>query len=234
MEHNERDRRQLTVEGRRQTISGERETGGASLVLRVALLLVLAAGLALAYGLGWHRYVTLGWLVDQREVLLDMVARHPVRAVVLFFAVYAAVVALSVPAASVLTIFAGFLFGWLTGGIIVVIAATIGSCLLFAGARTVFGDILKRRAGPFLKRFSEGFSRNAFSYLLVLRLAPMFPFSSSISHPPSSPSVCGPLRWPPWSASSRAHSPIPGLAAASRRPSAMRRTRADHCSCPIS
>lgn len=176
MEHNERERRQLTVEGRRQTISGERETGGASLVLRVALLLVLAAGLALAYGLGWHRYVTLGWLVDQREVLLDMVARHPVRAVVLFFAIYAAVVALSVPAASVLTIFAGFLFGWLTGGIIVVIAATIGSCLLFAGARTVFGDILKRRAGPFLKRFSEGFSRNAFSYLLVLRLAPMFPF----------------------------------------------------------
>lgn len=176
MEHNTRERLQLTVDGRQETITGESEPAGPPLVLRIAPLLVLAAGLALAYGLGWHRYVTLGWLADQREVLLGMVAQHPLRAAALFFAVYAIVVALSVPAASVLTIFAGFLFGWLAGGIIVVIAATIGSCLLFAGARTVFGDVLRRRAGPFLKRFSEGFSRNAFSYLLVLRLAPMFPF----------------------------------------------------------
>jgi uncharacterized membrane protein YdjX (TVP38/TMEM64 family) len=100
-------------------------------VLRIAPLLVLAAGLTLAYGLGWHRYVTFDWLADQREMLLDMVATYPLRAVSLFFVVYAAVVALSVPAASVLSIFAGFLFGWLTGGVIVVIAATIGSCLLF-------------------------------------------------------------------------------------------------------
>ncbi|WP_426124070.1 TVP38/TMEM64 family protein [Pararhizobium sp. PWRC1-1] len=176
MEHNERERQQPTVEGRRETTAGDGEPAGPPLMLRIAPLLVLAAGLAVAYGLGWHRYVTLGWLADQREVLLGMVAQHPLRAASLFFVVYATVVALSVPAASVLTIFAGFLFGWLTGGIIVVIAATIGSCLLFAGARTVFGDILRRRAGPFLKRFSAGFSRNAFSYLLVLRLAPMFPF----------------------------------------------------------
>ncbi len=170
MEHNDHKRPQPGV------TAGEGQPAGQPLVLRLAPLFVLAAGLALAYGLGWHRYLTLGWLADQREVLLDMVARHPVRAVVLFFAVYAAIVALSVPAASVLTIFAGFLFGWLPGGIIVVIAATAGSCLLFAGARTVFGDTLRRRAGPFLNRFSAGFSRNAFSYLLILRLAPVFPF----------------------------------------------------------
>jgi uncharacterized membrane protein YdjX (TVP38/TMEM64 family) len=176
MEHSEHERQHLTVDGGRETTTGQGEPAGPPLVLRIAPLLVLAAGLTLAYGLGWHRYVTFDWLADQREMLLDMVARHPLRAVSLFFVVYAAVVALSVPAASVLSIFAGFLFGWLTGGVIVVIAATIGSCLLFAGARTVFGDVLRRRAGPFLNRFSAGFSRNAFSYLLVLRLAPVFPF----------------------------------------------------------
>ncbi|MBP1858121.1 TVP38/TMEM64 family protein [Rhizobium herbae] len=145
-------------------------------VLRLMPLVLLALGLAAAYGLGWHRYVSLGWLADQRAVLMDMVARYPLKAAALFFIVYVVVVALSVPAASVLTIFAGFLFGWLMGGVIVVIAATIGSCILFAGARTVFGDILRRRAGPFLSRFSDGFTRNAFGYLLVLRLAPVFPF----------------------------------------------------------
>lgn len=145
-------------------------------LLRILPLVLLAVGLGAAYGLGWHRYVSLDWLADQRQVLLDFVALHPIRAAALFFAVYVAVVALSIPAASVLTIFAGFLFGWQAGGALVVVAATIGSCLLFAGARTVFGDVLRRRTGPFLSRFSEGFTRNAFSYLLILRLAPVFPF----------------------------------------------------------
>ncbi|MEK1933200.1 MAG: TVP38/TMEM64 family protein, partial [Pararhizobium sp.] len=112
---------------------------------RILPLVLLAVGLGAAYGLGWHRYVSLDWLADQRQALLDFVALHPIRAAALFFAVYVAVVALSIPAASVLTIFAGFLFGWLAGGAIVVVAATIGSCLLFAGARTVFGKVLRRR-----------------------------------------------------------------------------------------
>jgi uncharacterized membrane protein YdjX (TVP38/TMEM64 family) len=176
MEQNEHKRQHLTADGPRATAEGAGEPAGQPLLLRVVPLALLAAGLAIAYGLGLHRYVTLGWLADQREVLLDMVARYPLRAVSLFFLIYVTVVALSVPAASVLTIFAGFLFGWLAGGIIVVLAATAGSCLLFAGARTVFGDLLRRRAGPFLNRFAAGFSRNAFSYLLVLRLVPVFPF----------------------------------------------------------
>jgi uncharacterized membrane protein YdjX (TVP38/TMEM64 family) len=146
------------------------------LTVRALPLVLLVIGLAAAYGLGWHRYVSLNWLADQREMLADFVALHPLKAAGLFFIVYVVVVALSVPAASVLTIFAGFLFGWLAGGVLVVLAATVGSCILFVGARTVFGDVLRRRAGPFLVRFSEGFTRNAFSYLLVLRLAPVFPF----------------------------------------------------------
>ncbi len=147
-----------------------------SLAFRVTPLLLLISGLGIAYGLGLHKYVSLDWLVDQRQVLHDFVSAYPLRAAALFFVVYIAVVALSIPAASVLTIFAGFLFGWLAGGLLVVVAATVGSCLLFAAAHTAFGDILRQRAGPFLGRFAEGFSKNAFSYLLVLRLAPIFPF----------------------------------------------------------
>jgi uncharacterized membrane protein YdjX (TVP38/TMEM64 family) len=159
-----------------KTIEDDDPAGQTPLALRIIPLAVLVLGFLAAYGLGWHRYVSLSWLADQHTMLLDMVARHPVMAAAMFFTVYVVVVALSVPAATVLTIVAGFLFGWLAGGIIVVAAATLGSCILFAGARTVFGDILRRRAGPFLSRFADGFTRNAFSYLLVLRLAPVFPF----------------------------------------------------------
>jgi uncharacterized membrane protein YdjX (TVP38/TMEM64 family) len=89
---------------------------------------------------------------------------------------YALVVALSVPAASILTIFAGFLFGWFAGGFLVAIAATAGATVLFLAARTAFGDFLRERAGDRVLRLAEGFEKDAFGYLLALRLAPVFPF----------------------------------------------------------
>lgn len=48
--------------------------------------------------------------------------------------------------------------------------------MLFLIARSVFGDALRERAGPFLARLADGFRKDAFSYLLFLRLVPAFPF----------------------------------------------------------
>ncbi len=84
--------------------------------------------------------------------------------------------ALSFPAASVLTIFAGFLFGWLPGAGLAVVGATTGASILFLAARTAFGGFLRDRAGGLAARFSKGFEKDAFAYLLVLRLAPFVPF----------------------------------------------------------
>jgi uncharacterized membrane protein YdjX (TVP38/TMEM64 family) len=52
----------------------------------------------------------------------------------------------------------------------------VGATLLFVIARSAFGDLLRQRAGPFLARMAEGFRKDAFSYLLFLRLVPAFPF----------------------------------------------------------
>ena len=38
------------------------------------------------------------------------------------------------------------------------------------------GAALRDRAGPWLQRLEGGLRRDAFSYLLVLRLVPLFPF----------------------------------------------------------
>lgn len=143
---------------------------------RLLFLAVLVAGGFAAYAFGLQRYLSLSALVHHREALRLYVEAYPLQAAGLFFLVYIAVVVFSIPAASVLTIFAGFLFGCTGGGFLVVAAATLGSCLLFLAARSMFGDLLRRRAGPFLARFADGFCRNAFVYLLVLRLAPIFPF----------------------------------------------------------
>ncbi len=93
-----------------------------------------------------------------------------------FVALYAAVVALSLPGGAVLTMAGGFLFGWLLGGLASIVGATIGASIVFLIARSALGEFLAARAGPWLSRFRQGFQDDAFSYLLFLRLVPIFPF----------------------------------------------------------
>jgi uncharacterized membrane protein YdjX (TVP38/TMEM64 family) len=58
----------------------------------------------------------------------------------------------------------------------VVVSATLGATIVFLAARTSLGAALAAKAGPFLKKTERGFRENALSYLLVLRLVPLFPF----------------------------------------------------------
>ena len=52
----------------------------------------------------------------------------------------------------------------------------LGAVAVFLIARTALGEPLRARAGPWLARMEQGFRDNALSYLLVLRLVPIFPF----------------------------------------------------------
>ena len=52
----------------------------------------------------------------------------------------------------------------------------IGATLVFLIAKTALGEPLRRRASGWIKRMEDGFQEDALSYLLVLRLVPIFPF----------------------------------------------------------
>jgi uncharacterized membrane protein YdjX (TVP38/TMEM64 family) len=139
-------------------------------------LAVIASALAIFYFGGYYHYLTLEMLSYHHQELKALVMRHPVVAPLVYGLVYTVAAALSFPAVSVLTLFAGFLFGWLVGGFVAVLGATLGGTILFLATRTALGDILRRRAGPSLQKFSDGFQANAFAYMLILRLTPIFPF----------------------------------------------------------
>ncbi len=138
-------------------------------------LIVIAAGLAAFFGLGLNRYISIEALRENREALQAFVAANLLLAVFAYMAIYALLVAISFPGAGLLTIFGGFLFG-LWGTIPTVIAATIGAVAIFLVAKTALGESLRARAGGFIAKFEEGFRKGEFSYLLVLRLVPAFPF----------------------------------------------------------
>ena len=93
-------------------------------------LLLLLAGTALVFAMGWHRYLTLQELVDRREALRAAIAGHTALAILAFMAIYAVTVALSLPGAAVLTLAGGFLFGWFWGGLASMFAATIGAVIV--------------------------------------------------------------------------------------------------------
>ncbi|MEL6922251.1 MAG: TVP38/TMEM64 family protein [Pseudomonadota bacterium] len=157
-------------------IEGQAEVKSTAAWKRFAPLAVVAGGLVFAYAMGWHRFFTLEFLAESREAMTAYVASNYALSAAGFTVVYAIAVAFSFPAASILTIFAGFLFGWLAGGLMVAIGATAGATAIFLVARSAFGDFLKQKVGGRVKNLAEGFEKEAFSYLLILRLAPVFPF----------------------------------------------------------
>jgi len=150
--------------------------GGTSWVKRWLPLAGVACLMGIGYALGWHRYLTLSSLIQERQTLMDVVGAHFTLSLAGFIVIYSVAVALSFPGASLLTIAGGFLFGWVTGGIVTVFAATAGATAIFLAARTSLGAYLKKKAGGSLNRLAEGFRTNALNYLLFLRLTPVFPF----------------------------------------------------------
>lgn len=145
-------------------------------VWRFAPIAVVLAGLGFGYAMGWHHYLSLSYLADSRDSLQAYADANFVLSAAVFVGIYTMATACSFPAASILTIFSGFLFGWLLGGLFSVAGATMGATALFVAARSAFGDTLRKKAGGAIDRLAAGFEKDAFSYLLVLRLAPFLPF----------------------------------------------------------
>jgi uncharacterized membrane protein YdjX (TVP38/TMEM64 family) len=139
-------------------------------------LAVIACGVIAFFAFGLDSYVTFDMLKQNREWLLIQVEQNRLVTTLAFIAVYAAIAGFSLPGATVASITGGFLFGLWFGTAWNVIGATIGATFLFLAARTVFADILHQKAGPWLKKVETQFQENAFSYLLFLRLVPVFPF----------------------------------------------------------
>jgi uncharacterized membrane protein YdjX (TVP38/TMEM64 family) len=143
---------------------------------RLAPLLPLLAAFVAFFALGLNDYFTLDTLRENRATLKEWVQANRTEAVLVFIAAYIVVAAASLPAGAVLSVTGGFLFGSVFGAAWIVIGATIGATLLFAIARSALGEPLRRRFGGRIKSMEDGFRRNAFSYMLILRLVPLFPF----------------------------------------------------------
>lgn len=161
---------------RTDTAGAESSTPMRSRLLRISLLVLFVAGLVGLWASGVVEFLSFETLREHRTTLQEWVAGHYIPAAAAFMAAYALGVAFSVPGAVWMSIAGGFLFGPWLGTVYIVIGATAGAVAIFLLARTVFREAWHARAAGAIARMEKGFRRDAFSYLLVLRLVPVFPF----------------------------------------------------------
>ena len=139
------------------------------------LPLLLAGGLLVFFVTGAHTAISWQSIAQNYATITGFADTNLAITALGFAVLYLLAVAFSLPVALFLTLTGGAVFGWLAVPLILV-GATLGAGIVFIAARTIFADLARARAGPFIARLEAGFSANAFSYLLALRLIPVAPF----------------------------------------------------------
>lgn len=137
-------------------------------------LLILVAAAAAAFFL--LRGVSWDSLARHQDMLREWVGAHPIGSAALFVLAYIATAALSLPQGALLTVAGGLLFGTVIGCALTVTGATIGASILLVVVRSAFGGVLDRNRHRIPAQVQERLARDGFSYLLALRLLPLFPF----------------------------------------------------------
>ena len=120
--------------------------------------------------------LSLDRLKDSREALAAFYGQNRALMIAVFFAVYVAATAVSIPGAIILTLAGGAIFGFWLGLLLISFASSIGALLAFLVSRYLLRDVLQRKFKSSFQAINQGIERDGLFYLLTLRLVPLFPF----------------------------------------------------------
>jgi pyruvate/2-oxoglutarate dehydrogenase complex dihydrolipoamide dehydrogenase (E3) component/uncharacterized membrane protein YdjX (TVP38/TMEM64 family) len=143
---------------------------------KLLVVLVFAVALVAFFAAGGQRYFTFENLKAQQAAIDAWRELHPWQTALGFFAVYVAFTSLSLPAASLMTVLAGAIFGLGWGMLIVSFASAIGATIAMLAARFVLRDWVQGRFGAQLRGINRGTEKEGAFYLFTLRLIPAVPY----------------------------------------------------------
>ena len=144
--------------------------------MKLFIFLIFIGGFTAFLILGGDRYLNFTTIKANRNLLRTYTENHYWIMLFTVGIIYTLSTAFSIPAATVLSLVTGFLFGLWVGMVIIILFATLGATLVFLAARYLFAEAAQRRMGTIGKKIVSNFHENDFSYLLFLRLVPLFPF----------------------------------------------------------
>lgn len=142
--------------------------------LLLAGLLVAAIAAYFIFDLG--RFLTLDFIQSQLGAIQQFRDSNFALTALLYFSVYVAIAALSIPGAAIITLLGGAIFGVLWGTVIVSFASSIGATLAFLVSRFLLRDWVQSKFGEYLAPINKGVEKDGSFYLFSIRMVPLFPF----------------------------------------------------------
>ena len=139
-------------------------------------LLLLGLGFCLLVTAPFYESAVLIFLDEHLERFTRLVEENRIVALLIYITVYVACAAASFPSAILFTLIGGCFFGAFVGATAAAISATLGGLCAFLAARTLSQNWSRRLAGFDLSRMIAALEQDAASYLIFLRLTPIFPF----------------------------------------------------------
>lgn len=121
-----------------------------------------------------HHYLTFEAISQYQSVIKQWTMTHHYMAVTLYILIFIVLLACAIPGGTVLCLVGGFLFGW-KAFFYALFATTVGGLLLCLAVRSAFGPSVIKRRYQWIKNVERGFQKNAFYYLLMLRVMPFCP-----------------------------------------------------------
>lgn len=153
----------------------DQETSRLQRAVQVVLVLLALAAVFLFLAFHGDRYLSISAL-KQTAWLKTSYAQHPL-ATILVYALFAfTFVVFSLPAASIVMILAGALFGVGVGTGVCLLAINLGAVTSLALSRFVFRDFVRRRFPRASLIIETEYAKRGASYLVSMRLIPIWPY----------------------------------------------------------
>lgn len=143
---------------------------------RLLVALLLTGLVSAFFYFDLDRYFDIALFVEQRDQLIKSYEQHSGLFLLVYFAVYVLATTLSLPGATLLTLFAGALFGFSLALLLVSFASSLGALCAFQIARYLLRDWVRERFPKQTQAIDAGVAREGAFYLFALRLVPLFPF----------------------------------------------------------
>ena len=144
---------------------------------RIIIFLAIIASIIFAvsyFDIG--SYLSFSELKARQAEFQTSVEQNPVTSAAIYFIIYILATAASIPGAVILTLAGGALFGLFKGTLLVSFASTIGALIAYLAARYFMRDFVQNKFSDRLTVINNKIQQEGASYLLFLRLVPIFPF----------------------------------------------------------